>query len=67
MQMTAALVRTRALAELVRTRLKDGQCGGADANREDKILLSFSFLFYFLKKPCMPMSGASLWTDPQPS
>jgi hypothetical protein len=45
------------LAELVRTRPKDGRCGGANANGEDK--MSFSFLFIiFLKKPCMPMTGA---------
>jgi hypothetical protein len=33
------------LAELVRTRPKDGRCGGADANEKDK--MSFSFLFYY--------------------
>jgi hypothetical protein len=36
-------VPTRALAELVRMRPNDGQCGGADANREDKMSLSSLF------------------------
>jgi hypothetical protein len=68
MRMAAALVQTWALAELVRTRLKRGWCGGADANRKNKMSLSFLFfLFYFLEKPCIPMRGAGLWVSPQPS
>jgi hypothetical protein len=55
MRTAAALVWMRALAELVHTRPKGEQCGGADANGEDKISLSF------LEKPCMPMRGAGLW------
>jgi hypothetical protein len=36
---------TRALAELMRTRLKGEQCGGADANGEDKMSLCFLLFF----------------------
>jgi hypothetical protein len=43
MWMEAALVRTQALAELVRTWPKGGWCDGDKANGEDKMSLSFLF------------------------
>jgi hypothetical protein len=64
MRTVAALVRTWALAELVRMRPKDKRCGGADANGEDKMSLSS---FFFLKKLCMTIRGAGLRPGPQPS
>jgi hypothetical protein len=46
MRTAAALVQMRALAELVHTRPKGEQCGGADANGEDKISLFFGETVY---------------------
>jgi hypothetical protein len=67
MRTVATLVRTRALAEFVRTRPKGGQCDGADANGEDKMSLSFLFYIFFLEKPCMPTRGTCLlgWSAAQ--
>ena len=62
----AALVQMRALVELVRTRPKGGRFGGADANGEDKMSLSFLF-FYSLDETLYADEGADLWTGPQPS
>ena len=45
MRTAVALVRTRVLAELVRTQSNSGRRGGADANVEDKMSLSF-FIFW---------------------
>jgi hypothetical protein len=46
MRMVAALVWMRVPAKLMRTRPTSGWCGGADANGEDKMSLSFLFLFF---------------------
>jgi hypothetical protein len=43
MRTALVVMRTWALAELVRTRPKGGRCSGADANGEDKMSLSLFF------------------------
>jgi len=46
MRIVTALVRMRALVEVVHTRPKGGRCGGVDANGEDKMSLSFVFVLF---------------------